>query len=231
MSFLIILTLSVLSILSIISTSFVFYVYGEEIITIIPGSSDENRYRFFDITVYPIESKKEIIFYNADKIPHQFTIKNDQGFYQETDIIKRDAKYSLQFNQEGIYQFQSEDYPWMTGKIIVKDQIVEKIMKLDSMNVNIAFTNEKLNETDKYYFKIIFTDKKNKNNLEHVDYTFTIKDSKKVKNHQHKITHSGWGVEGIIVNLDSEERYTGHITVNGLLFQPIDIEKVNFNIS
>ena len=231
MSFILISTLSLLSILLIISSSFVFHVYGEEIITIIPGSSDENRYRFFDITAYPIESKKEISFYNADKISHQFTIKNDQDFYLKTDIIKRDGKYSLQFNEEGIYQFRSEEYSWMTGKIIVKDQIVKKTMKLESMNVNIAFTNEKLNEANKYYFKIIFTDKKNKNNLEHVDYTFTIKDSKEVKNHQHKITHSGWGVEGIIANLDSEKKHTGHVTVNGLLFQPIDIETMNFNIS
>ncbi|MGD1835332.1 MAG: cupredoxin domain-containing protein [Nitrososphaeraceae archaeon] len=231
MNFSIFSSISLFLLIFIITVSFGFHVYGEEIITIIPGSSDENRYRFFDITSYPIESQKEIVFYNADNIPHQFTIKNDQDFYKETDIIERDEKYSFQLNNEGIYHFQSDDYPWMNGKIIVNDTIFKKTLKFDSMNVNIAFTNENVNNIYNKHFKIIFTDKKNKNNLEHVDYTFTIKDSKLKKIHQHKITHSGWGVEGITVKLDPKENYKGYITVSGLLFQPIEIETAKFDLS
>ena len=47
---------------------------SEEIITIVPGSSDSSRYRFFDITEYPINPGKEIKWYNADNILHNIKV-------------------------------------------------------------------------------------------------------------------------------------------------------------
>ena len=46
------------------------FAHSEEIITIVPGSSDSSRYRFFDITEYPISTGEEIKWYNADNIIH-----------------------------------------------------------------------------------------------------------------------------------------------------------------
>jgi hypothetical protein len=66
-------------------TFFVFYyrsfiVYAqEEIITIVPGSSDSSRYRFFDITEYLINTGEEIKWYNADNIIHNIVITTNDG--------------------------------------------------------------------------------------------------------------------------------------------------------
>ena len=62
---------------SILFLLFSFYPYfanAEEIITIVPGSSDSSRYRFFDITEYPISTGKEIKWYNADNIIHNIVV-------------------------------------------------------------------------------------------------------------------------------------------------------------
>src|SRR5918994_130621 len=48
--------------------------YAEEIITIIPGSSDEKRERLYDITYYPIKPGKIIKWSNADNILHEIEI-------------------------------------------------------------------------------------------------------------------------------------------------------------
>lgn len=51
----------------------------EEIITIVPGSSDPTRYRFFDITEYPISTGEEIQWYNADNIIHNIIVTSTNG--------------------------------------------------------------------------------------------------------------------------------------------------------
>lgn len=44
-------------------------IQAEEIITIILGSSDEKRERFYDITYYPIKPGETVKWGNADTIP------------------------------------------------------------------------------------------------------------------------------------------------------------------
>ena len=53
------------------------FAHAEEIITIVPGSSDSSRYRFFDITEYPISTGEEIKWYNADNIIHNIQIMSN----------------------------------------------------------------------------------------------------------------------------------------------------------
>lgn len=215
----------------IITASHILYVEGEQIITIIPGSSDESRYRFFDITFFPIDIKKEIQFYNADNIPHQLEItkEDDQSFHDQTGIIVPKKSYSIELDENGIYNFKSPKYPWMKGQIFVNDTSITKTKNLDAMNVQLTWI-EDINQKDKYYFKIIFTGKENKKNLEHVDYQFKIKNSGGENVHQSKFTHSGWGVEYSESILDTTDEYVAEITVNGLLFQPIKEEKAIFEL-
>lgn len=215
----------------IITASHILYAEGEQIITIIPGSSDESRYRFFDITFFPIDIKKVIEFYNVDNIPHQLEItkEDDQSFLDKTGIIGPKKSYTIELDKNGIYIFQSSKYPWMKGQIFVNDNSTTKTKKLDAMNVQLTWSEDNY-QKDKYHFKIIFTGKENKKNLEHVDYLFKIQNSNGENVHQSKFTHSGWGVEYSESILDPTDEYVAEITVNGLLFQPIKEEKAIFEL-
>lgn len=240
------LLLSSFSILLLLSL-FSFYPYfanaQEEVITIVPGSSDSSRYRFFDITEYPISTGKEIKWYNADNIFHQIVITSSSGSgnnknetIAQSENIKPNEFFSYQFDKEGEYLFQSPKYDWMKGKIIVTDDIktIKKSMKENDIDVYISWIPSTIKLGEKSVFKIIFLDKKSEKNQEHIDYSFTIQNpssssSNKVL-YKNAITHSAWGVEPASHVFDSGGTFIGKLGIEGILFQPIDPEYTEFEI-
>lgn len=241
------LLLSSFSILLLLSL-FSFYPYfanaQEEVITIVPGSSDSSRYRFFDITEYPISLGKEIKWYNADNIVHNIVITSSLGSgssngndtIAQSENIKPNEFFSYQFNKEGEYLFQSPKYDWMKGKIIVTNDIktIKKSMKENDIDVYISWIPSTIKLGEKSLFKIIFLDKKSEKNQEHIDYSFTIQNpssssSNKVL-YKNAITHSAWGVEPASHVFDTGGTFIGKLGIEGILFQPIDPEYTEFEI-
>jgi plastocyanin len=236
---------SILLLLSLFS----FYPYfanaQEEVITIVPGSSDSSRYRFFDITEYPISLGKEIKWYNADNIVHKIVItssslgnsSNENDTIAQSENIKPNEFFSYQFDKEGEYLFESPKYDWMKGKIIVTDDIktIKKNMKENDIDVYISWIPSTIKLGEKSIFKIIFLDKKSEKNQEHIDYSFTIQNpsssssSNKVL-YKNAITHSAWGVEPASHVFDSGGTFIGKLGIEGILFQPIDPEYTEFEI-
>jgi plastocyanin len=221
---------------------FSFYPYfayaQEEIITIVPGSSDSNRYRFFDITEYPISTGKEIKWYNADNIIHNIVITSSSSkgkdIIAQSENIRPNEFFSYKFDKEGEYLFQSSKYNWMKGKIIVTDDIktIKKSIGND-IDVYISWTPLSIKLGEKSLFKIIFVDKKSDENQEHIDYSFTIQNSSLSSDkvlYKNAITHSAWGVEPASHIFDSEGTFIGNLGINGILFQPIDPEYTKFEI-
>jgi plastocyanin len=222
------------SILFLLFSFYSHFAYAEEIITIVPGSSDSSRYRFFDITEYPISTGEEIKWYNADNIPHNIKVVSSDGktIVTESENIKPKEYFNYEFKDEGQYLFQSSKYPWMKGKIIVTDDIktVKESFEND-IDLYMSWTPSTIKSGQKAIFKIIFIDKKSTKNQEHIDYSFTIKDSAVDKVlYKNSLTHSAWGIE--------PASYTFHVTGNlvievgiqGILFQPITPEYIEFEI-
>ena len=210
------------------------FAHAEEIITIVPGSSDSSRYRFFDITEYPISTGEEIKWYNADNILHNIQIMSKDGktIVAESENIEPKEYFNYEFKEEGEYLFQSIKYPWMKGKIIVTDDIktVKKSFEND-IDLNISWTPSTIKSGEKAIFKIIFIDKKSSKNQEHIDYAFTIKDSTADKVlYKNSLTHSAWGVEPASHKFNSIGNFIGEVGIQGILFQPITPEYIKFGI-
>ncbi len=234
---------SILSLLLLFS----FYPYfanaQEDVITIVPGASDSSRYRFFDITEYPISTSKEIKWYNADNIIHNIVVtssnrslSNGKDTVAKSADIKPKEFFSYKFDKEGEYLFQSPKYDWMKGKIIVTDDIktVKKSMKENDINLYISWTPSSIKLGEKSLFKIIFVDKKNERNQEHIDYSFTIENPSSSSSdtvlYKNAITHSAWGVEPASHIFDSSGNFIGKLGILGILFQPIEPEYTEFEI-
>lgn len=210
------------------------FVNAEEIITIVPGASDSSRYRFFDITEYPIRTGEEIKWYNADNIPHNINVISSDGktIVTESENIKPEEYFNYEFKVEGQYLFQSSKYPWMKGKIIVTDDIktIKKSLGND-IDLNISWTPSTIKSGEKSVFKMIFIDKKSGKNQEHIDYSFTIKDSTSDKIlYKNSLTHSAWGMEPASYKFDLAGPFVGEVGIQGILFQPIDPKYVEFEI-
>ena len=78
----------------------------EETITIVPGSSDSSRYRFFDITEYPLNTGEELKWYNADNIVHNIIVTSNDGdiiVAQSGNINRRDLFLINLTNLESIF--------------------------------------------------------------------------------------------------------------------------------
>jgi len=207
----------------------------EEIITIVPGSSDPTRYRFFDITEYPISTGKEIQWYNADNIIHNIIVTSINGgiIVAQSADIKPKEFFSFKFDKEGEYIFQSANYNWMKGKIVVTDDIktIKESMKND-IDLYISWTpSSSITQGEKIIFKIIFVDKKSERNHEHIDYSFTIQNSTSdTALYKNAITHSAWGLEPASYKFDSSGIFIGKLRIEGILFQPIEPDNTEFEI-
>ena len=143
------------------------------ILNLVPGSSDSSRYRFFDITEYPISTGKEIKWYNADNIVYNIVVTSNSSSNGKDTVaklvdIKPKEFFSYKFDKEGEYLFQSSKYDWMKGKIIVTDNIktIKKSMKENDIDVYISWTPSSIKLGEKSFFKIIFVDKKSERNQE-----------------------------------------------------------------
>jgi plastocyanin len=207
----------------------------EETITIVPGSSDSSRFRFFDITEYPISTEEEIKWYNADDVIHNIVITTNDGktIIAQSKEIKPKGFFSFAFHNEGEYLFKSSKYDWMKGKIIVTDEIdtIKKSMTND-IDLYLSWTPSSINVGEKVFFKIIFVDKKSEKNQEHIDYSFTIENptSNRVL-YKNAIIHSAWGVEPASYVFDSIGTFTGKLRIEGILFQPIEPDQTEFEIT
>ena len=223
------------SILFFLFSCYSHFAHAEEIITIVPGSSDSSRYRFFDITEYPISTGEEIKWYNADNILHKIQImSNDTNkiIVAESENIEPKEYFNYEFKEEGEYLFQSIKYPWMKGKIIVTDDIktIKERLK-NNIDLNISWTPSIIKSGEKTLFKIIFIDKKSSKNQEHIDYSFTIKDldDEKVL-YKNSLTHSAWGVEPATHKFNSTGNFIGEVGIQGVLFQPVSPQYSEFEI-
>jgi plastocyanin len=223
------------SILFFLFSCYSHFAHAEEIITIVPGSSDSSRYRFFDITEYPISKGEEIKWYNADNILHKIQImSNDtnKSIVAESENIEPKEYFNYKFKEEGEYLFQSIKYPWMKGKIIVTDDIktIKERLK-NNIDLNISWTPSIIKYSKKAIFKIIFIDKKSSKNQEHIDYSFTIKDldDEKVL-YKNSLTHSAWGVEPASHKFNSIGNFMGEVGIQGVLFQPVSPQYSEFEI-
>ena len=85
--------------------------HAEEIITIVPGASDSSRYRFFDITEYPISPEKERKWYNADNIIHTIQImsKDEKTIVAESENIKPKEYFNYEFKEKGNIFFSAQN--------------------------------------------------------------------------------------------------------------------------
>jgi plastocyanin len=206
----------------------------EETITIVPGASDSSRYRFFDMIEYPISTGKEIKWYNAENIIHNIVIisSNEKTIIAQSANIKPKESFSYTFDKEGEYTFQSSIYDWMKGKIIVTDNIktIKKSMEND-IDIYLSWIPSSIKVGEKVFFKIIFVNKKDKNNQEHIDYSFTIHNSESDKVlYKSAGTHSAWGVESSSYTFDSPGTFIGKLRIEGILFQPIEPDNIDFEI-
>ena len=102
------------SILFFLFSCYSHFAHAEEIITIVPGSSDSSRYRFFDITEYPISTGEEIKWYNADNILHKIQImSNDTNktIVAESENIEPKEYFNYEFKEEGEYLISINKIP------------------------------------------------------------------------------------------------------------------------
>lgn len=108
-----------LSLFIFIQQEYFIIIYAEEIITTIPGSSNENRERFYDIIYYPIKPGKIIKWSNADNITHEIEISSEDNVTIKNYRINPKDTFSFRFENIGKYTFQSPQYQWMKGIVDV----------------------------------------------------------------------------------------------------------------
>jgi plastocyanin len=199
--------------------------FSEEVITIIPCSSNHNNTKFFDMPSYFTQKGQQVRWYNADDINHIIVITKSPGkeILSNSGIIKPNHSFQHRFDNDGIYNFSSPIYPWMKGNVSVKDDISSVTMTNPTVNVAVQLTWDpsipKVGQIT--HFKIIFIDLKTNKNQKHIDYVFSI-DTPNNKTSYQQTLHSSWGVESAVYKFDTAGIFKPRVTIDALLFQPIE---------
>ena len=207
--------------------------FSEEVITIIPCSSNHNNDKFFDIPSYFIQKGQQIRWYNADDISHRIVItKSDgKGILSDSGIIKANGSFQHRFANDGIYTFSSPVYPWMQGNVSVNSDISSVTMTNPKNNVAIQLTwapsVPKVGQIT--HFKIIFIDLKTNKNQKHIDYVFSINTPNNKTSYQQTL-HSSWGVESAAYRFYTTGTMIPKVTIDAILFQPIELVEYDFKI-
>jgi hypothetical protein len=166
---------------------------------------------------------------------HNIVITTTDGktIVTQSKDIKPKSVFSFTFDDEGEYLFKSSNYDWMKGKIIVTTDIKTIKKSTDNdIDLYLSWTPSSINEGEKVFFKIIFVDKKSEKNQEHIDYSFTIENPKSDKVlYKNAITHSAWDVEPASYVFDSGDTFIGKLRIEGILFQPLEPDQTEFEIT
>jgi hypothetical protein len=208
--------------------------YAEDIITIIPCSSNHNNPRFFDNPSYYVQKGHQIRWYNADDVNHRIVISTSdaKAVLSDSGIIKSNGSFPFIFNNIGIYHFSSPVYAWMQGNVSVTDDISSVTMTNPKNNVDVQLTwtpaIPRVGQiTD---FKIIFIDRSTDKNHQHIDYVFSI-DSPANKILYQQALHSSWGVEYATYKFNTPGIIIPKITIDAILFQPVEPVEDDFKMS
>jgi hypothetical protein len=234
-------TITILS-LSIILVVGIFFIaiplaFAEEVITILPGAQDHNRPRFLDITFYPIETGKELTWFNDDDTGHRIIINavseenNATILVADSGIIEPENSYTYTFEEEGTYFFSYPTYPWIKGTVLVSDD-VSTVTQTDSENgidVQLSWTPITPKVGQHTHFKIIFISKETEENQKHIDYRFSIQDPTG-KRIDLKSPHSGWGVESASYTFEKEGEFKPRISIFNINFIPVELGVTEFEI-
>lgn len=208
--------------------------YAEDVITIIPCSSNHNNPKFFDTPSYYVQKGQQIRWHNADDINHRIVISSSDAktLLGDSGIIKSNGSFPFRFNNIGIYHFSSPVYPWMQGNVSVTDDISTVTMANPKNNVAVQLTwtpsIPKVGEITHY--KIIFINRSTDKNQQHIDYVFSI-DSPQNKILYQQALHSSWGLEYASYKFSTPDIIIPKITIDAILFQPVEPVEYDFKMS
>jgi len=226
--------ISALAIVFLMAVTGIPAAYSEDVITIIPCSSNHNNPKFFDTPSYYIQKGQQIRWHNADDINHRIVISTSdaKAVLSDSGIIKSNGSFPFIFNNIGIYHFSSPVYAWMQGNVSVTDDISSVTMTNPKNNVDVQLTwtpaIPRVGQiTD---FKIIFIDRSTDKNHQHIDYVFSI-DSPANKILYQQALHSSWGVEYATYKFNTPGIIIPKITIDAILFQPVEPVEDDFKMS
>jgi plastocyanin len=207
--------------------------YAEDVITIIPCSSNHNNPKFFDLTSDYVQKGQQVRWFNADDINHRIVINTSdrKQVVADSGLIKPNSSFSFQFNNPGIYDFSSPIYPWMKGNVSVTDELSSEIRTNPKNNVDVQLSwnpaTPKVGQLT--HFKIVFLHNNTSVNQPHIDYVFSIINSTNKTVYQQGL-HSSWGVESASYKFNTTGFFTPKVTITAVLFQPVEPTESDFKI-
>ncbi len=169
-----------------------------------------------------------------DDINHRIVITKSggKGIFSNSGIIKPNGSFQYRFENDGSYNFSSPIYPWMQGNVSVNNDISSVTKTNPKINVAVQLTwapsVPKVGQIT--HFKIIFIDIETDKNHNHIDYVFSI-DTPKNKTSYQQTLHSSWGVESAAYKFDAAGIFKPRVTIDAILFQPIEPVEDDFKIS
>jgi plastocyanin len=220
---------------------------ADNIITILPGASERTSTSYFDSNYYLTKPGKTVKWYNTDDISHKIILssisdnRSSAATRQiaESGLIPHNGNFSYRFDNDGIYEYSSPNYPWMKGAISVSDDtnstIVSQNMK-NNINIELIQQPTKAKVDKETHFLINFINQKTNRNQKHIDYEFTLSYDNNTISKNNKALfkqglHSNGGLEQAMYRFPSSDRYEAAVTIYDVLFSPVVPDTARFIIN
>jgi plastocyanin len=205
--------------------------HAEDVIFIVPGSSNPASVLRFDPPLQIIEKGQSIVFVNPDGVDHHLVVKSGDNKEEfDTGVLSMNNFVSHTFSENGEYSFECRIYPHMKGEIRVTDDIATFFKTIDNQNIDVQLTQSPANPdvNEEIFYKLTFIDRETGRNHQHIDFTLTFNDT----SHIYVDGSGGHTVDGqeyAVFKFDKEDAFTPAVTVSGVEFIPISPETVRFD--
>jgi len=206
-------------------------VYAEDVIFVVPGSSDPSVMPSFDPPLQMIQKGQSITFVNTDGLDHHLIVKDakDQQIF-DTGSLKQNQFISHTFPENGEYTIQDSTYLHMKATIVVTDDLLTLTKTIESQKLDVQLTRSPANPgvNEEIFYKITFINKEYGKNHPHIDFTLTFNDT--AGNQVDAVgAHTVDGQEFAKFKFDKKDAFIPIVKVYGVSFIPIDPEIVQFD--
>jgi plastocyanin len=204
--------------------------FAEDVIFVVPGSSDPRSVVDFDPLIQKIAPGQSIVFVNADGVEHQLAVKsedNEEVF--NTGPLARNEFVSHAFSEAGEYTLECKIYSHMRGMITVTEDIATFTKTIEDQNLEVELSRSPANPGvgDEIFYKITFIDTQTGRNRPHIDFTLIFNDSS--SNYVDGVgAHTVDGQEIATFKFDKKDEFTPIVTVSGIDFVPLGLEPIVF---
>lgn len=207
----------------------------EEIIRLLPGSSNRGSTAYVEPSFYIVRTGDMLEFFNTDTEEHRILVKkksatDDTTIFDSGNISPKGSSSHL-FSESGLYHFECSIYPWMTGEVLATDDMLTLAKTSQyGFDAQLSWSPAAPQQGEKTYFIIEFLDADDGGHKQHVDFVLRLENVSDGSVMHRYSKHSTQGLEFDQYTFVQQGEVRAELEIYAVDFIPVDPDILQFDM-